>query len=429
VSGTLLVFGSVRIKTLSVGKDTTLEKIIALIEQAESEKSRVQTLGEKFGKLYLSSVFIVSFVLYLYTQNLLLVLSVVLVVCADDVAVAIPLAYLKAVGSAARKGIVIKGGRHLETLGKVEALVFDKTGTITTGVLHVSDVETTNGFTKDEIIRYASILGTRSTHPLAKAIVTHAKTLGFKDEYPETADVIEGMGIVGVYMGKHLHLGREIFMKESGNVLSEEMSHKARGLQDTGASVTFLSCDGVVVGVFALEDTVKKNAKEMIERVQALGVKKIIMLSGDNEKAVAKVALLIGVSDYHANLLPADKLNTLRALHKKYIVAMVGDGVNDAAALAISHVGIAMGALGSDAAIESAEIVLMHDNLLAIPQAIELARDTHRIALQDFGIWVVTNVFGLGLVFGGLIGPSGAALYNFISDFFPLINSVRVKVK
>lgn len=429
VSGTLVVSGSVRIKTLLVGKDTTLEKIIALIEQAEEEKSHVQTLGEKFGKAYLSSVFIVSFVLYVFTHNVHLILSVVLVVCADDVAVALPLAYLKAIGSAAKKGVVIKGGKHLETLGKVEAVIFDKTGTVTTGKLHVSSIAAASGQSESEVLRLAVMVARRSDHPLAKAIVTYGDDRGVVEAYPEDASVIEGKGVVAKAEGKIILLGRSLFMEEQGCEVSEDVRAQADSMQDVGASVTYLAVDGRVVGVFALEDTIKAGAKEMVAELYSLGVKRIIMLSGDNEKAVTKVANALGIQEYYANLLPEDKLTKLRKLHTQYIVAMVGDGVNDAAALSISHVGIAMGALGSDAAIESAEIVLMHDNLLAIADTIRLARSVHRIALQDFGIWVVTNVFGLTLVFAGLIGPSGAALYNFISDFFPLLNSMRAKMK
>lgn len=428
-SGTLVVSGSLRIQTERIGKDTTLEKIIALIETAQKEKPKTQTLGEKFGKIYLVSVFIGSFLLFIITKNLPLVLSVVLVVCADDIAIAIPLGYLRAIGSAAKNGVIVKGGKHLETLGKVDVIVFDKTGTLTTGKLKVSAFYVTEKSNEAELIKLGGIVSRRSNHPLAHAVTLYAEERGEAKIYPDEATVIEGKGVVAKIQTTEILLGREMLMKERNFIFDEVLTQKAEEFELKGESVSYLAKNGEVIGFFAAGDTIKKDAKRTVEALYALGIKKVIMLSGDNERVAGSVASQIGIKDFHANLLPEDKLNRLKELHKDYKVAMVGDGVNDAAALSISHVGIAMGALGSDSAIESAEIVLMHDNLSAIPATIKLARDVHTISLQDFGIWVVTNAFGLVLVFAGIIGPPGAAAYNFISDFFPLLNSMRVKMK
>jgi Cd2+/Zn2+-exporting ATPase len=428
-SGTLVVSGSIRIQTVLVGKDTTLEKIIALVEVAQAEKPETQTLGEKFGKFYLILVFVGSIVLYLVTRNLSLVLSVVLVVCADDIAVAIPLGYLRAIGSAAKNGVIVKGGKHLETLGKIDVIVFDKTGTLTTGKLKVTAVYATEKSNEEEVRKLGGIAARRSNHPLAKAVTDHAEGKGEQVVYPDEADVIEGKGVVAKWQGIEMALGREMLMQEKNATFDDAIRKKAEEYEVLGESVSYLSKNGDVIGFFAAGDTLKHNAKKTVEELFALGIKKVVMLSGDNERVAGTVAKKLGIKDFHASLLPEDKLNRLRVLHKKYKVAMVGDGVNDAAALSISHVGIAMGALGSDSAIESAEIVLMHDNLSAIPRTIQLARDVHNVSIQDFGIWVITNMCGLFLVFTGAIGPSGAAAYNFISDFFPLLNSIRVKMK
>lgn len=428
-SGTLVVSGSLKIKTLLIGKDTTLAKIISLIEQAEGEKSQTQTLGEKFSKFYLVSVFIVSFLLFILTKNLPLVLSVVLVVCADDIAIAIPLAYLRAIGSAAKIGVIVKGGKHLEVLGKIDIIVFDKTGTLTTGKLKISDVYVSEKSNEKELIKLGGIISRRSNHPLSKSITEYAKEKGESEIYPDEANVIEGKGVVAKIKNIEVVLGRDILMMERGFIFDEAIKNKAEEFELKGDSISYLAKNGEVIGFFVASDNIKEEAKETIKELYSLGIKKVIMLSGDNERVVKSVAQKIGIKDFHANLLPEDKLNRLRLLHKEYKVAMVGDGVNDVAALSIAHVGIAMGALGSDSAIESAEIVLMHDNLSAIPKIIKLARNVHSISKQDFGIWAVTNTFGLVLVFAGLIGPSGAAAYNFISDFFPLLNSVRVKIK
>lgn len=428
-SGTFIVSGSLRIKTLLIGKDTTLEKIITLVETAQTEKPTTQTLGEKFGKFYLVFAFVGSLIIYLVTHDLRLVLAVVLVVCADDIAVALPLGYLRAIGSAAKHGVIVKGGKHLETLGKIDVIVFDKTGTLTTGKLRVTGIFVTEKSNEEELIRLGGIVSRRSHHPLAIAVTEYAKAKGEKDIFPEEADVLEGKGVVATFEGTEIVLGREILMKERDIIFSESIITKAIVYEEEGESVTYIAKNGEVVGFFAAADTIKHDAKKTVEALFELGLKKVIMLSGDNERVAGSVARQVGITDVHANLLPEDKLNRLRELHVRHKVAMVGDGVNDAAALTLSHVGIAMGALGSDSAIESAEIVLMHDNLSAIPRTIQLARDVHTISIEDFGIWVVTNAFGLFLVFSGYIGPSGAAAYNFISDFFPLLNSVRVRMK
>lgn len=428
-SGTFVVSGSIRIKTLLIGKDTTLEKIIALVETAQTEKPKTQTMGEKFGKIYLITVFIVSLVLYLISKDLRLVLAVVLVVCADDVAVAIPLGYLRAIGSAAKNGVIVKGGKHLETLGKVDVIVFDKTGTLTTGKLNVTGIYASEESSEEELIKLGAIASRRSTHPLAKAVTKYGKEKGYKEVFPDEAEVIEGKGVIATVDKIEVVLGREMLMEERKITFEPAIKKKAEDYELQGESVSYLAKNGVVIGFFAAGDTLKHNAKQTVEELFSLGMKKVVMLSGDNERVAGAVARKIGIKDFHANLLPEDKLNRLRELHKSHRVAMVGDGVNDAAALSLSHVGIAMGALGSDSAIESAEIVLMHDNLSAIPRTIQLARDVNVVSIQDFGIWIVTNSFGLVLVAMGLIGPSGAAAYNFISDFFPLFNSLRVRMK
>lgn len=428
-SGTIVVSGSIKIKTQYIGKDTTLEKIIALVETAQEEKPKTQTLGEKFGKFYLVTAFIGSFIIYLVSHDLRLVLAVVLVVCADDIAVALPLGYLRAIGSAAKAGVVVKGGKHLETLGTIDAIVFDKTGTLTTGKLRVTEVYACDDVSKEEVVTLGGIAAIRSHHPLANAVVEYYKKNNHEELYPDKADVIEGKGVVATYKGEEVVLGRDFLMKEKGVDISALVLKEVEKYEGEGESVTYLAKNGKLLGFFAASDTIKHDAKKTVETLKALGIKKVIMLSGDNERVANSVAAKIGITDVHANLLPEDKLNRLRELHKHYKVAMVGDGVNDAAALTLSHVGIAMGGLGSDSAIESAEIVLMHDNLSAIPRTIKLARDVHTISLQDFGIWIITNGVGLFFVFGGYIGPSGAAAYNFISDFFPLLNSLRVRMK
>lgn len=428
-SSTLVTSGSLRIKTECVGKDTLIERIIALVQSAETEKPAIETLGQKFGKMYLLGTFVVSTLLLLLTQDTALVLAVVLVVCADDIAIAIPLTYLRAIGSAAKQGIVIKGGRYLETLGKVDAIIFDKTGTLTSGKPRVVSIAPANNITDKQFVATAASAATRSSHPLSKALIEYAKEQKIAYESSSmSGEVVSGMGVSMSTPAGVVLFGRKDFLTTNNIAIPKTLEDQEVRESSRGYSVSYLAQNGQPLGLVSFGDSIKPEAKAVINELRELGIKHVIMLSGDNERAARTVAEELGLDAFYAGLYPEDKVTKLRELHEKYTIAMVGDGVNDAAALALAHVGIAMGGLGSDGAIESANIVLMKDNLTAIPQAVRLAHTAKSISVQDFYIWGFTNVFGLALVFIGIIGPTGAAVYNFVSDFFPLINSLRARI-
>lgn len=426
-SATMLSSGNLRVEVEKIGADTTLEKIIRLVTSSRAERPKTELLGEKFGKLYLVGIFILAGVTLIYTQNVSFVLAVVLVVCADDVAVAIPLAYLGAIGAAAKRGAIVKGAAHLEVLGQARTVVFDKTGTLTSGALTVSDVYAAVGGAEEQVLSIAASAANRSQHPLSRAIAVYAEQKHIPHIALDTFEEFGGKGVLAHTNTGAIVLGRASFIEEQGVVLSEEVRHAAEACSDRGESISYVAKEGRLLGFVSLSDTVKGNARESIALLKELGVVKTVMLTGDNERVAKAMAEKVGIDEYHANLLPEDKVALLRTFREEGIVAMVGDGVNDAAALSAAHVGIAMGAMGYDSAIESADIVLMRDDLSVLPEIIALARGTQRIAVQDFWIWGVTNVLGLGLVFIGFIGPAGAAAYNFITDFIPLSNSVRVR--
>ena len=427
-SSTLVTSGSFQIKTSRVGRDTTLEKIIALIDSAKTEKPKTQTMGERFGKVYLVGIFIVSTILFVLTRNTSLVLSVVLVVCADDIAIAIPIAYLRGIGQAARRGIVVKGSRYLEALGNAQTIVFDKTGTLTTGILIVSRIVPDKGLEQEDILMLAATASRSSNHPLSRSILAYSAKLGQKAYSPKSAKTISGKGIVATTSQGRILVGKEHLLTDHQIVLPSKLKEQAEARSDLGESISYVALDKKVVGFIATADKVKPNAKQAICELKDLGYRRFVMLSGDNERVAKNISKQVGITDFYANLLPDEKVNHLKKMKLSGALVMVGDGVNDAAALAIADVGIAMGALGSDGAIESADIVLMRDDLAAIPDAVRLARSVQVVALQDFWIWGTTNIIGLVFVFAGLIGPTGAAAYNFISDFFPLANSMRVKL-
>lgn len=427
MSSTIVASGSICIRTDKVGKDTTLERIIALVESSRAEKPKTQTLGERFGKIYLISIFIGSVGLYFFTHNLTLVLAVVLVVCADDVAIAIPLAYLRAIGTAASHGIIVKGGRHLETLGQAQIVVFDKTGTLTQGKLSVADVVAVSGVEKNDVLEAGALAARRSSHPVARALTAYADAHNVARVFPDESEERGGQGIVAHRGGNRIIVGKTVFLKKMGIAIPTELEGFADRESDAGHTISYVARDGVVLGFFAVSDTVKQNASAAVAALKSLGVRKVVMLTGDNERVARTIASAVGIDAIYANLMPEDKIAQVKAFQKEGITIMVGDGVNDAAALAGADVGVAMGALGAEGAIESANIVLMRDDLSTLAQAMRLARSARRVSIEDFAIWGVTNAVGLALVFGGLIGPAGAAAYNFISDFFPLANSLRVR--
>lgn len=426
-SGTLVASGSLRIRTTHVGKDTTLERIIALVESSRAEKPAIESLGERFGKAYLLIIFCGSIALFALTRDTALVLAVVLVVCADDVAIAIPLAYLRAIGSAAKRGIVIKGGRHLETFGQAVCFVFDKTGTLTQGRPTVQGLIPIAGVSEADLLATAALAAQRSTHPLSLAIMRSAKGKSIPFDEPLSAEVVGGKGVFAETPHGAVVIGRSIFMQEKQIAFPSALSPAVAAAEGQGQSILYVARAGKMLGCVALGDSVRPEAYSTIAALRELGVRRIIMLSGDNERAARFIATQVGIEECHANLLPEEKVSRLRMLRDEGVTVMVGDGVNDAAALAGAHVGVAMGALGADGAIESANIVLMHDDLLALPEVMRLARSVRKLSIQDFFIWGATNAIGLGLVFGGIIGPAGAAAYNFLSDFLPLANSVRAR--
>lgn len=426
-SSTLLLSGSLTVKTEKVGKDTMIERIIVLVESSRREKPQLETLGEKFGKIYLITIFITAATIFVFTKDTALVLAVVLVVCADDIVIAIPLTYLRAISSAAKNGVIIKGSLHLEILGRADTVVFDKTGTLTYGHPQVTGVVVGPNFTEQALLGLISGAIERSSHPLSKALLTYIKEQGMSIRECESAEVIGGKGILSYCGGEKIIIGSLKLLEEHGIGIDTTLSSSASIYTEAGNSVSYVAYKDEMIGFCAFGDEIKEDAKVVIADLYKLGIKKVVLLSGDNEHAAGALAKEIGIGEWHANLLPEDKVSRIKELSQSHTVAMVGDGVNDAASLAIAHVGIAMGGLGSDGAIESANIVLMHDRLSAIPDTIRLARQAKSISIQDFWIWGLSNIIGISLVFAGIIGPAGAAAYNFISDFFPLLNSLRAK--
>lgn len=433
-SSTLLITGNLLVLTEKIGAETTLEKIIKLVEQAQIDKPDIHTSAEKFATWYLIVVFIGALVAFLVTKNLIFVLAILLVVCADDVAVAVPLTFLTAISYCAKKGIIIKGASYLEALRDVKVVFVDKTGTLTKGKLKVEkficDTDTCDDLQKKKILDYSGILAILSDHPISKAIVNYIKSDRKEDIGTTTPDYFtehSGKGISAVFNGERLMLGKISYIEESGVKIKESMRKKIIEEESEGFNTTLISLNNELKGFYVVADEIKFDIKKDIDELKKLGVERIIMLTGDNERIAKRVADSVGLTEYHPNLLPAEKYDFIKkTISKDYETIMVGDGINDAASLTLADIGIAMGAIGYDVAIESADVILMKDDFSKVPDLIRLSKYVMKISNQDFIIWGVSNALGLGLVFSGLLLPTSAAAYNFITDFFPLINSTRV---
>ncbi|MCX6813086.1 MAG: cation-translocating P-type ATPase [Candidatus Azambacteria bacterium] len=430
-SSTIVVSGNLIVKAEKIGEETTLEKMIQLIEEAARHKPGIITSVKVFTSWYVILMLIGSGILYFISRDLFLVLAVVLVVCADDIAIAVPLAFIASIGHAAKKGVIIKGGDFLEGINKVKILVVDKTGTLTRGKLKVENLFIFDDRESNDVLRFAGAASLFSSHPSAKAILKYVEENGIKPEQPDNFEEKSGKGAEAAYKGKKIATGKLSFLEELGIKISEHQKRDIQNEKDKGLNTTLISYDDSLIGFFTLADEIRPNVKNILSELKDLGIEKIIMLTGDNEKIAQRIAEKVGITEYHANLLPEDKLKYLeKYLNDKYKVMAIGDGVNDAALLNAADVGIAMGGIGADVTIESGDIVLMQDNLSQVPETMRLARYTARVSKQNFVIWGITNGIGLSLVFSGIIPiiilPTFAAAFNFVTDFAPILNSARL---
>lgn len=427
LSATVVMSGNITVRAVKVGSQTIFEQMVALVESSQEAKTRMKTIAERFASWYIGIMLLVATIVFAVTGDVKLVLAIVLVVCADDIAIAIPLAYIAAIGSAARRGIIIKSADFLEGAAKITTLIVDKTGTVTLGNLAVKRVESFDNTPLARTLELSGIICHGSTHPVAKAIARYATEHGIVCIEPDHFTETEGRGMRGVTGGKEVMIGRVEFMNENNIRLDDRIFTIIHEEETRGNNVTLVAYDKKIVGLFSLADEIRPGIKSIINDLKKTGVKETVMLTGDNENVAKEVARLTGVDEYYAKLLPEKKVAILgHYLGKGRTVAMVGDGVNDAAVLSRSDIGIAMGGIGSDAAIESADIVLMQDDFAKLLELRKLSRKTLFVARSNFVMWALLNCIGLYFVFTGVFDPSKAALYNFLTDFIPITNSLRL---
>jgi heavy metal translocating P-type ATPase len=431
-SSTLNTSGSLIAKTEKVAGESTLAKIISLVEKSSLKKSKTVRLVDVFSQWYIVATLVGAIILYFVSGNVNFVLAILLVVCADDIAVSIPLAFTVAVTRAAQNGILIKSSDVLERLSKIDVFITDKTGTLTFARPKVTQILTFGEIKRNRFLKLIAAAESNSTHPIAKPLLEYAKLQGIA--VPLISDFKEtpGEGMEVNFDSQKVIAGKIDFIERKGIKITRVEQFKAIKLAESGYSIIALGINGTLAGFAVFEDEPKSYVKNVVKRTKQFGVELWIMLTGDNPQVAQKIANFCGIDVFEANLKPKEKVQFIenyKAKNKKKIIAMVGDGVNDAAALALSDVSFAMGAVGSDVAINAADVALMTDNLERIPEAMSIGKKTREIVYQNFAIWGITNVIGLGLVISGVLSPTGAATYNFLTDFVPIFNALRLGMR
>jgi P-type Cu+ transporter len=419
-AATIAQLGSIRVRTTHVGADTTFGRIIRLVEEAEAHRADVQRIADKFSAYFLPVVATIATITFLISRNPLSTAAVLVVACSCSFALATPIAMLASIGAAAKFGLLIKGGKYIEILSKADMVLIDKTGTLTLGRPQITDVIALNGVPQPQLLSLTASAERYSEHPLAQAVREAAAREQLPVSEPEQFTALPGIGIKARVNGQNVTIGN----RRIG--ASPAALEAAAALEAQGKTTIFVAHNDEVVGVLGAADTVRPEMPQAITALRSLGLQEIHILTGDNERVAAAVAKQLGVS-YQANLLPEDKIAIVKQFQAQgRTVVMVGDGVNDAPALAQADIGIAMGAAGTDVALEAAHIALMHEDWLLVPEAVRIARRTMRVVKTNIAFTILYNLVGLTLAAFGILPPILAAAAQSLPDLGILANSSRL---
>lgn len=406
--------GTLDVRVEKLAADSTLARVVALVSEAETQKSPTQMMVDRIAGFFVPATLVAVGVVWVappllgwlpWSEAFLRSMAVLVSASPCALAIATPSAVLSGIACAARRGVLIKGGVHLESLGRIRAMAFDKTGTITKGAPAVTDVVSLEAGGEDDLLRTAAALEGSSTHPLARAIVDGATARDLVESDATDVQTIPGQGVRGTLQATRVCVGTPALLREMDAAPPSPLVADGHRLESEGKTVVFVGRDGACLGAIAVADEAREDARQTIEKLRSLGIKELRMLTGDNERVARAVADEVRLDGFGAGLLPADKLTEIEALAKRHgEVGMLGDGVNDAPALARASVGIAMGAAGTDVALETADVALMADDLSVLPFAVGLGRQTRRIITQN--LVVALGVVAL-LVPASILGVAG----------------------
>jgi Cd2+/Zn2+-exporting ATPase len=432
-AGTINQDAALDVKVTKLSRDNTLNRVMKMVAEAQSQQSPTQQFTDRFTTRFVPAVLITVALVILVPPILSLMplqdsfyRGMLLLVAASPCALALgtPAAVLAGIAQAARNGVLIKGGVHLENLGSLNAIAFDKTGTLTEGKFNVTDVVTLSGFSRDDVLRIAGAVEQQSNHPLAQAIVRAAKADKLDLPVAGALENVPGKGVRSSVEGKPVLIGA---MKLFDGGVPAEVSTVVRQLGDASKSSMVVQHDGQFIGVIGLADTLKPNAGDTMRRLRELGIKHLVMLTGDKQAVAERIAKDVGLTEVKAELLPEDKLTAIKALQQEHgDIAMIGDGVNDAPALAAATVGIAMGGAGTAVALETADVALMADDVGKLPFAVGLSRASRAIIRQNLAISLGVIAMLILTTFLGLIALPGAVIFHEGSTIVVVLNALRL---
>lgn len=394
-AGSFLANGSIYVIAEKIGEDTTFGKIIELVEQAQDMKSSAEKFIDRFAKYYTPAVLLLAIVVWLWSQNLALAITILVLGCPGALVIGAPVSNVAGIGNGAKNGVLIKGGEVIHTFSRVDTLLFDKTGTLTKGTTQVVEVKTFGEVSENLLTKIATV-ESQSNHPLAHAIVKFIA----RDERVEMGqtDVVKGQGIIA----DEILIGNEKLLTEQEILLTESQKSLLKAMQEKGSSTVLVAQAGQLKIIYGIADEIRPGVKEALTQLRHQGIKKTIMLTGDNEASAKAVASQLGIDEVHANLLPEDKAKIVEKLKKLgHKLAFVGDGINDSPSIALADIGIAMGS-GTDVAIETSDIVLMKSSFDELVDAYALAKSTVRNMTQNIALAIAVVIFLLtGLILGG----------------------------
>jgi len=412
-SGTLNESGRLDIRTAKVGEGTTLARIVHLVQEAQGTRAPVQNMADRFTTWFLPAVVLLAIIAFVISGDVKVAVSVLLVACPCAFAIATPTAVTAGVSNLARRVVLIKGGIFLELGHKIKHLLVDKTGTFTFGRPKVEGIVSFNGKGGEEILRLACIAEKYSEHPLARSILAAGKDKKLDIPDPDHFESATGMGVVARWGDAKILVGKPVFLTEAGVLIASHVEQEIAKQSGQGRTAVLVAHNGEVIGLLAIADEIRPEIAKTIRLLKTMGVERITMLTGDHPQVAEAVAKAIGVDDFMAELLPEQKQEFVKVLQAEgHVVGMIGDGINDAPALALADVGIAMGAAGTDVAIETADVTLMNDNLSGVVDFMWMSAKVMRRIKMNIFFSMIYNVIGLTLGVMGMMTPIIAVIFQ-----------------
>lgn len=423
-SGTINRFGSIDMKAVKVGEDSSLQKLIRMVKDAENNKAPMQRIVDKWAAWLVPLALVIAVITYFLTADIIRAVTVLVVFCPCALALATPTSIMAAIGQATKHGVLIKSGEALEKMGQVDYVSFDKTGTLTHGKLEVSDIiPLDERVSEDELLTLTASLESRSEHPLGKAVIAKAREKDMTLKEVSAFSMIPGKGISAEMEGKTLLCGNVSYLEENGVLINDSISSPLEALRRQGKATLLLSMEKHCLGIIALSDKMREGAAQMIHELRQASVHPVL-LTGDHLQTAEYFAAAAGIQDIHAELLPDQKVKEVERMREQgHTVCMIGDGVNDAPALKTADVGIAMGTMGSDIAVEAADIALIGEDLSRIPYLKRLSNATIKTIKFNITLAMVINFVAIALSIKGVLNPVTGALVHNIGSVLVVLNA------